>query len=496
MKQHLSTLGKQTLIYGISGTALQAVGLLTLPIFARVFTPAEYGALEVVTVGLAATLLVADLSLSSASQRSFFDHGDDETEERRSVLSTAIATALAMSLLIAVAVYVLREPLANWLLAEPRYASLLALAALSIPLTVLANMMREVMRLHFRSWHYALSASLGAIVVGGLGAALVLWTDSGVDGVLIGVVAGNAVAAAYGIAVVGREAIGRMSRTKLATMLAYGMPLIPAAAALWGIAFLDRVMLSRLADLADVGQYAVGARFATVVMLAVTAFGLAFSPFLLSLWSKDPETERRVRARTFTYLSVGLAFVSVILGLFAREVISIVAPDFEGAHEIVGVLCLGVTIFGAANVAIAGLVLVRRTGLIAVYSISAVAANAVLCLALIPPLGAFGAALAAVGGYATLAVGYYVHAQRLYPTPYSPFKTVAALVVAAALMPLGLLPLSFAAAGLKLAALVIFVGALLLLRVISASEIRELVTLCRRALVRPARAATGTAGGG
>ena len=491
MKQHLSKLGKQTLIYGISGTALQAVGLLTLPIFARVFSPTEYGVLELVTVGLAATMLLADLSLRSASQRSFFDYTDDQAGERRAVVFTAVAAALATSLVIAGLILLVRQPLAEELLQDRQYTTLIVLAALAIPLTVIANMMRDVMRLHFRAWHYAASATVGAIVVGGLGAALVLWTDAGVDGVLIGVLAGNAVAALYGTAVVGGDAIGRFSWSELRTMLTFGLPLIPAAAALWGVAFLDRIMLSQLGNLADVGEYAVAARFATVVMLAVTAFGLAFSPFLLSLWSEDPETERLVRSRTLTYLSAGLAGLSLALGLFAREIIAVVAPAFEEAHELVGVLCMGVTFFGIANVVMVGMVLVRRTRLLAVYSLAALVSNFALTLLLIPPLGGLGAAIAAAGGYGVLAAGYYVHSQRLYPTPYRPWKTVAALLTAAALLPLGLLPVGFGSVVVKLAALVAFVIALLVFQVLTRSELAELYAMARRAALRTQQGLSG-----
>jgi len=495
MKQHLSTLGKQTLIYGAGGTALQAVGLVTLPVFARVFTPAQYGVLEVITIGLAATLLVVDLGLASSCQRSYFDYDEESPGERRSVIATAIVTAAAASVLAAVAVIVFRDPLSKWLLAGQSYTTLVTLAAVSIPLTVLASLLRQVMRLHFRAWHFAASASLSAVVTGGVGVALVLWTDAELNGVLIGIVAGNAVALAYGIAVVGKDAIGSLSASKLRTMLAFGIPLIPAAAALWGITFLDRVMLSRLADLADVGEYAVAARFATVVMLGVTAFGLAFSPFLLSLWSENPELERRVRSRVLTYLSVLLAFASLALALFARELLTIVAPNFTSAYQLVGILCLGVTFYGIANVVMAGFVLVRRTGLIAAYSLAAVAVNVLLTVLLIPPLAGLGAALAAAAGYGTLAAAYYLKAQRLYPTPYVPWKTGVVLLAAAALMPLGLLPLGVWAVALKLGGLGVFAAVLVLAGVIERPELEELVGMVRRALALPRKALSGTAGG-
>ena len=59
-------------------------------------------------------------------------------------------------------------------------------------------------------------------------------------------------------------------------MLAYGLPLVPAAFALWALALVDRIMLSKLGSLADVGQYAVANRVSNVLLLAVT--GLRRSP--------------------------------------------------------------------------------------------------------------------------------------------------------------------------------------------------------------------------
>jgi O-antigen/teichoic acid export membrane protein len=480
VRGHLARLGRQTFVYGLSATAIQAVGLLTLPVFARVFTPAEYGALEIATVGLAAVVLVADLGLASASQRSYFDYTDGQAHERRRVLSTAVATSLAASLAIAALLIVFRRPLADWFFDGQLYTDLVVLVAVAIPLAILAALTRSILRLHFRPGRYAISATLAAVISGGLGVGLVLGTDIGIEAVLIGAVAGNAAAALFGLAVTARELRAPVSRSELSTMLAFGLPLIPAAAALWGLSFLDRVMLSRLGELSEVGEYAVAARFSMVLMLTVSAFGLAFSPFVLSLWSEDAETEKRIRARALTYLTVVLASLSVLLALFAREIASIVAPAFDNAYEVVGILCFGVTLFGISTVAMTGIVFVRRTRLFALYSAVAIVLNLIACLILIPPFGSTGAALATTFGYGLLAIGYYVHAQRLYPTQYEPRKLLVVLAAAALVMPLGLLPLGAGAAALKLGGLAAFAMALALLHVFDPPELAELRLLIRR----------------
>ena len=78
VRLHLRTLVGQTAIYGLGGGVAQAVGLITLPVFARALTPAEYGALEIYAVGIAVAVVLADAGLSAAAQRSFYDFRDDE----------------------------------------------------------------------------------------------------------------------------------------------------------------------------------------------------------------------------------------------------------------------------------------------------------------------------------------------------------------------------------------------------------------------------------
>lgn len=480
MTKRLPGLARQTLVYGVSAAALQIVGVITLPIFARAFTPSEYGVLEIALTGLLAVLVIADLGMASASQRSYFDYTDADLAQRRRVLATAFAASLATASLVMAAMILLRDELAAWLLDGPERTTLVVLVAVCVPAAILAALLREVMRLRFMAWRYSISAIAGAAVAGAVGIVLVLALGVGVEGVLIGVLAGHATSVLVGLPGIARHVGRRLSRRELRVMLAFGIPLVPAAAALWGLAFLDRVLLGRIADLRDVGQYAVGARFASVLILVVTAFGLAYSPYMLSMFSEDPEVEKRVRGRTLTYVAVVLTAISLALALFAREIALVVAPDFTRAYEVVGILCLGVSAFGVATVAMAGITLARRTGNFAAFTLTALALNVALCLALIPPLGAVGAAFATSAAYSLLAALYYWRSQRLYPTPYEPYKVLVALLLGAAVVPLGLLPLGAPFVALKVAGLVAFAGALFVARVVGRPELHELKSLVGR----------------
>jgi O-antigen/teichoic acid export membrane protein len=480
VRRHLHSLGRQTLVYGVSAAALQIMGVVTLPVFARTFSPAEYGVLEIVLLGLSAMLVIADLGMASASQRSYFDYTDGDATERRAVLATALVMGVATASLIAVLLIAFREAIARWLVHDEAHTGLVVLVAVTLPVAIVAAFLREVMRLRFMAGRYSISAIAGAVVAAAVGVGLVLGTDEGVKGVLIGMLAGNAVAVVVGLAGTAGFIGTRLSRKELRTMLAFGLPLIPAAFAMWGLAFLDRLMLSRLADLDEVGQYAVGGRLASVLMLVVTAFGLAYAPFMLSLFSEDREVEKQVRGRTLTYVAIVLTTISLVLALFAREVITVVAPGYSTAYQVVGVLCLGVTVFGLSSVIMGGISLARRSGYFATFSGIALAVNVALNAVLIPPLGGFGAGLATACAYVLLAGLYYRKSQQLYPTPFEPQKVLAVVLLGAAALPLGFLPLGPEFVALKLVGLLMFVLGLFATRVIGHVEIVELKSLLRR----------------
>lgn len=486
MKQHLARLGNQTLIYGMSAGVLQAVGVITLPVFARAFVEEQFGVLELATVAMSVMLVLSDLGMASASQRSYYDYSTEHEHERRTVLATALLTAMSTAGCFALALILFRQPIADWLFDGEGSTELVVLIALCLPTSILAAFCREVMRLRMQPWHFSTSAILAAVISGGLGIALVVGDHTGIEGVVIGVLAGNLAAVVYGLAVTGRHIGVRLSRREFRIMLAFGLPLLPAAAALWGLTFLDRLMLSRLANLDEVGEYAVGGRFAFVLMFVVTAFGLAYNPFVLSLFSEDRELEKQVRARTFTYLTIVLTGLSVVLALFAREATTVIAPGYDGAYRVVGALCLGVTIFGLSAITMTGISLARRSGYFAVYSLVALVVNVSLNVVLIPPLGGLGAAIATAIAYAALTTLYYRKAQELYFTPYEPRKVLTVLIAGAACMPLAFLPLGAGFTAVKVAGAVAFVIALFATRVIDRVEILELKRLARRFTRRPA----------
>jgi O-antigen/teichoic acid export membrane protein len=484
---HIVQIGKQTLVYGLSGVSLQLVGLITLPIFARVFSPSDYGVLELATVGSSIAITLVDAGMVSASQRSFYDYDDSRIESRRSVISTALIFSSALACLCALIVILARDPISRWLFDGEQHDTLVITVAVALPIINAANLARQTMRLRFRAWRFVISSAIAAGVSAAVGVIAVTAFDAGVTGVFVGIIVGNALAMAYGLLVIRGDLSPSFSRFQLSRMLRYGVPLIPTALALWGLAFLDRIMLSRLSTLDEVGQYAVANRVASVLTLTVVAFTTAVGPQLFSLYSTDRELEKFIRARVLTYLTIALCFGGIWLALFAQQIVEVVAPGYDRAYEAVGLLLLGIIAYAASGLTMAGISYTRRTAYFAVGSGIAFALHVGLNFALMPSIGMLGAAISTLVAYGLLAVVYLAISQRLYPTRYEGRKVFVTLTLATAIGTLGVVPLGPPASELtlKFLAILVFLVGIRVFGVVGPEETREIRTLLGGVFRRP-----------
>src|SRR4030067_3354877 len=187
---------------------------------------------------------------------------------------------------------------------------------------------------------------------------------------------------------------------ELKKMLHYGLPLIPTNCSIWVLTLSDRFFLLKLTSLRELGLYAIGAKVAQIILLFVTAFGLAWSPFILSIYSRDKEEEKRMRGSITTYYICALALLAVFFTVFSRYILLLfTTKEFFEAHKVIGVLALATAAAGASQVLCTGINIVRKTKYLALFSMIAALSNIVLNAILIPPFGFMGAAVATAISY-------------------------------------------------------------------------------------------------
>jgi O-antigen/teichoic acid export membrane protein len=414
-------LSKDVLVYGAGDFANKALGFISVPIYTRIFVPDEYAALA-----LAATLsaLISGLLIlggDTALARFWFE--DESAEAHRRLVTTWIGFlaiwGLAVALVLApvVPAFVRFSSITDvgGTIDNGRYV-LFWVALAILPIALVSRMLAQILRNEFRALAYAAtSVAIGATGLP-IGLLAVTQADLGVTGIFIGILTGESIALLARLWLTRASLRGRFDGVLLRRLLRFALPLVPVTLSFWVFTASDRVVLGKLGSLEELGYYSLALSIASIFALATGAVGQAWMPRAIRLYETDKPRAARVIGASLTYYVFVLGLAAVLISAFAPEIIRIVASStYAKAATVLPLLVVGSVAYGTNILTASGMTLTHRTGPLALASGIAAVVNVAFALALVPPLGMIGAALASVLGYVVLTGLYLWISQRLWP---------------------------------------------------------------------------------
>lgn len=195
--------------------------------------------------------------------------------------------------------------------------------------------------------------------------------------------------------------------TSLRRLLVFGLPLALLALLTQANMRVDVIVLQALEGPSEVGQYAVAFGAAALIIYGGMAIGLMLFPRTAERTGGDPaggSATTAVAVRSTLALALAAAALLAVAGPYAVELL--MGGDFSPAGTPLRVLVPGAVAAAVVMVLQNDLSARGRFWLVAAISAAAVALHVGLALALVPPLGASGAALASTITY--LAAGAVV----------------------------------------------------------------------------------------
>ena len=153
---------------------------------------------------------------------------------------------------------------------------------------------------------------------------LVVVEDQGAAGILLGTFGTGAVFLAWRLWQRAPPALAlRFDPALLRRMIRFGLPTMPAELSLYSLNFIDRILIVRLAGLAEAGLYALAIKFAQGINVLARGFQLAFPPLAYSI--ADDDEARRAYSLIVTWFAAVCAFAVAGLWLLARWIVDLLA---------------------------------------------------------------------------------------------------------------------------------------------------------------------------
>ncbi len=398
--------------YTASSVLSKLLAVALLPVYTRYLTPSDYGAAEVVLASVIAISILIRLGLIEALLRFYYLPDVD----RPAVVRTGFAALFWATTAAALILLPFAEPISEALLdqADPE---LVRLGVLGLWTLTLWEYALTLLRVDERARAYFGLTVLNVLATIPVTVWLVAVEDKGAAGILWGTFGTGA---AFLVVQLWRERrrLGfAFQRPLLRRMIRFGLPTMPAELSLYSLNFIDRILIVRLAGLAEAGLYALAIKFAQGMNVIARAFQLAWPPLAYSI--ADDDEARRAYSLVFTWFAAVCAFGVAGLWLLSRWIVDwLAAPDFFQAYEAVGLLATGIALYALYLVLVVILGRTGRTEFNLPATIAGTVVNIVLNLILIPSQGIVGAGIALVASYLVVLVLMYALTQRLFPVPY------------------------------------------------------------------------------
>jgi O-antigen/teichoic acid export membrane protein len=204
---------------------------------------------------------------------------------------------------------------------------------------------------------------------------------------------------------------------RLAPLLRFGLPTVPAEASVYALSLIDRYYLYHSRSPSVAGLYSIAVKLAGAVAFIVRAFQYAWPPLAYSV-TDDAEAARLYGLVTTYYVLVS-GWVVAGLALGGRWVVRLLtAPSFYDAYKALPWVALGWAMYGlwVVFLVIAGRAHVTTRNFPA--AIAGLAANVVLLLVLVPPLGIAGAGIALCGAYVAMLGVMHFLTRRLFEVAF------------------------------------------------------------------------------
>jgi O-antigen/teichoic acid export membrane protein len=325
-------------IYAV-GNALNRVGaFLLLPIYTRLLSPAEYGAIETLYLVSSVVSGILGVGIAHATLRFYFDYS--EPGDRKAVISTNLTASLAISTAGVLVISLFSGVISDRMFEGLNIGSAFLWMLASVVFELASQVSLAYVRAVERSVLFIVVSLVKLLVQVVANTVALLYFHAGVEGVM----AGNCITVAVGFVVLTvvtlRDCGMAFQWAKLMPVLRYSLPFLWTAMVGIVSSTADRFLLQTFVSLEALGIYALALKFAKLISdLIGEPVNRAYGAFRFTIMERSDAGA--IQAQVVRYLAVVLTLASLGVVLFTADVLRMMAaPAYWSASKYMAPLAL------------------------------------------------------------------------------------------------------------------------------------------------------------
>lgn len=408
------------------GTLLVIIaGLVSFPIFTRVFSVEQYGAMSLVTSTLLLATVVGKFGMQHSIVRFHEEMRAGKTPETaQQFFSTVVIGMGVVGAVISLGWLLLSQMIPESWWSHPGMHGLFALTAVLILVRVMDSAQMNLLRAqHLSGWYSVYNVVRRyAILAGALGAVFLFSAtlEGFFGGTLLAEVLTTGFVAWY---LWKRHEMGgsQFSPRLFKAMALFGIPMVAYEFAGVILNIGDRYVIQSVMGSGPLGTYAAAFNMCEYIQSVLsTALSLAVTPMYTRLWEEQGREATQVFVeKVLRYYLLGTVAIVTAMWLVGGQLLVLLASaKYEPGAVVIPPVIAAMALDGAMPVVGAGLFLAKQTKKLMVLVILSASLNMTLNLFLVPQLGLLGAGLSFLCSMIFLAAGVSVLGARTLPVRF------------------------------------------------------------------------------
>ncbi len=411
-----SSLLKSSFVFTVSNVLNSAIPFLLIPVLTRYLTTSDYGIISIFQV--IATLLISFTGLNTHNSVIVQYYKKEEVDFPNYVYNTLLILLASTALLLLLS-FLLSSPISRLIEFPREWLPLIVLFACSQFMFQLLLGLWIAEEKPFLYGLFQISQTALNLV---LSLILVIPFELGWKGRIIAQVFVFVIYAFLSIYIlIKKKYIKRgLNRSYIKKALNFGVPLIPHTFGGAVLMLSDRLIISNLVSVAEVGVYMVGFQFAQIILILQDSFNNAFAPWIYKTLRENSDT-RKVELVKITYLyMIVILLISVsyayIIPPFYRF---FVGSSFIAGERFIFWISVGFAFNGMYKMVVNYIFYVEKTYLLAFITVTSAVVNVSLTYFLVSKVGTIGASYSLCISYFLSFILTWYFSNKVFPMPWS-----------------------------------------------------------------------------
>jgi len=428
----------QTAIYGMSSIVGRLLNYLLVPLYTRIFVPAEYGVVNEMYAYVAFLIVVLTYGMETA----FFRYSEQESDRNR-VYSTSLISLWVSSLSFIGLAIIFAQPVAD-MLRYPENSEYVVWFALIIAFDAISSIPLARLRSLNKAKNFAVIKIVNiAVNIGFNLFFLVLcpwliskghveWLTNAVYSKETGIgyiFISNLIASASQLLLLVPVMRGFryvFDKVLWKKMILYALPLLVFGLAGIVNEMLDRILIKYLLPesiaMYQLGIYSACYKIAIVMSIIIQAFRYAAEPFFFA--QANQSNAKELYAKLMNYFVIFLSFVFLCVMIFIDYVQYFIGEEYRSGMAVAPILLMANIFLGIFYNLSIWYKLTNKTIYGAGIAIGGAIITIVLNVLLIPIIGFMGSAWATLICYVAMTIASYILGQKHYPVQYDVFRAI------------------------------------------------------------------------